>query len=33
MEIYDKSVAVVISAVFNSREQVDFRRVFENKSF
>ena len=33
MEIYDKSAAVVISAVFNSREQVDFWRVFENKRF
>ena len=33
MEIYDKSAAMVISAVFNTSEHVDSWRVFENKSF
>ena len=33
MRIYDKSAGMVISAVFNTAEHVDSRRVFENKSF
>ena len=33
MEIYDKSCAMVIRVVFNTREHVDSGRVFEKKSF
>ena len=33
MEGFDKSAARVVSAVFNTREYVDSRRVLWNKSF
>ena len=33
MKIYNKSAAMVISAVSNTREHVDSRKDFENKSF
>ena len=33
MEDQDESSAMVISALFTTREHVDSRRVFENKSF
>ena len=33
MEISDKTAAMVISAMFNTREHVDSGKVFENKSF
>ena len=33
MKIYNKGAAMVISAVFNTREYFDSLRVFEKKSF
>ena len=33
MEISDTSAPMVISVLFNTREHVDSRRVFEKKSF
>ena len=33
IEILNKTAALVISAVFNTREHLDSERVFENKSF
>ena len=33
MKIEDKSAPMVISPVFNTREHVDSRRVFQKKNF
>ena len=33
MESFDKSAAMVVSAVFNTREHVDSGRVLWNKNF
>ena len=33
MEIFDKTASIVISAVFNTRELVDSRRVFQKRNF